>query len=115
MGRMKAACILVILAQVLVGCGVPRPIRSVAETTSLDDRMSCAHLQGELSANEARMREVGVAEARRPSDNVNHVIVHGALGALVRDNGRSNRVETATLERRNQRLRLLMAQRGCTI
>ena len=47
---MRTACVIVILAPVLVGCGSPRPVRAVAESTALDDRLSCAHLQGELEA-----------------------------------------------------------------
>lgn len=96
----------------LAGCGA-RQVEAVQERSELDDRLSCAHIQGELAANTARGPELAAEAERRGRDSVGMILLMGVAGAAFIDGGESQRQETAALDRRNARLRELAQARKC--
>lgn len=93
-------------------CGA-RQAQPVAERSPLDDRLSCAHLQGELQANDARLEELRAESERRERDSVGLVLATGVTGLLFLDNGSTQRTEAEALQRRNAHLNSLIAERRC--
>ncbi|WP_439597638.1 hypothetical protein [Falsiroseomonas sp.] len=63
----------------LTGCGA-RQAQPPAESTGLDDRLSCAHIQGELAANQARLPELARESERRGADNAGMLLLMGLGG-----------------------------------
>jgi hypothetical protein len=72
-------------------------------------------MQGEYAANQARTVELGQEAERRGRDSVGMILAGGLAGAMFMDSGSTQRREGEALERRNQRLREIAAQRGCAI
>lgn len=101
-----------ILLLLLCACGA-RQAQPVAEGSSLDDRLSCAHLQGEARANAARLEELRAESERRGRDSFGMVLAAGVTGVLFLDDGSAQRAETEALRRRNARLETLIAERRC--
>lgn len=100
------------MATSLAACGA-REAQLVAETSPLDDRLSCEHLQGERVTNSARVSELAAETGRRQGDNVALVLGLGLAGAMMMDSGETQRQETEALQRRNARLDALLAERRC--
>lgn len=98
----------------VAGCGA-RQVEAVQERSTLDDRLSCAHIQGELATNTARAPELAAEAERRGRDSVGMILLMGVAGAAFIDGGDSQRQEAAALERRNARLRELAQERGCAL
>ncbi len=87
----------------------------MAEQSPLDDRLTCAHLQGELATNRARLAELGQETERRGRDSIGTVLLIGVAGAMFVDSGNTQKTESEALERRNTRLEALAAERGCSL
>jgi hypothetical protein len=103
-----------VILSVLSACGA-RQAQPPAESTGLDDRLTCEHIQGELTANQARLPELAQESERRGADNAGMLLLMGLGGLAFMDNGDTQRSESAALERRNARLREMAAARGCTL
>jgi hypothetical protein len=98
----------------LAACGA-REAQPVAEQSELDNRLTCAHLQGEFQANQARLDELRQESGRRAVENVGVVLAFGLIpGGMAVDTGSTQRTEAESLQRRNARLQALMAERGCS-
>ena len=109
---MKNAFGTLFILSLLAGCGA-RQAQPPAESTALDDRLSCEHIQGELAANTARLPELAQEAERRGADNVGMLLMMGVAGLAMMDSGESQRSESSALERRSARLRQLAAARNC--
>jgi hypothetical protein len=96
----------------LPACG-GRQVEPVQERSDLDDRLSCAHIQGELATNAARGPELAAEAERRGRDSVGMILLLGVAGAAFMDGGDGQRREASALERRNARLRDLALERNC--
>jgi hypothetical protein len=73
-------------------------------------------MQGEYAANRARTVELGQEAERRGRDSVGMILAGGLVtGLMFADSGSTQRQEGEALERRNQRLREMAAQRECAI
>ena len=110
-------CMTFIVITTLSGCGAGdgRARQPVADTTSLDARLSCSHIQGEYEMNRRRLAELGEQEAGRGAANMGRMMTYGlVLGAAVlHESGALYRAEGAALQRRNVRLMSLAAEKGC--
>ncbi len=72
-------------------------------------------MQGEYTASQARVVELGQEAERRGRDSVAMVLAGGLGAAMFVDSGSTQRREGEALDRRNGRLREQAAIRGCTI
>ncbi len=103
---------MLVLLFLLGACGA-RQSHPVAEQSDLDDRLSCAHLQGEMQANSARLGELQAESERRGRDSFGLVLAAGVTGVLFLDDGSAQRTEVEALRRRNARLAAMVAERRC--
>jgi hypothetical protein len=113
MRRALKIAISLIFPLTLGACGA-REARPVAEQSQMDDLLSCAHLQGELAANQARSLQLKQEADRRGIDNLGMIALTGVAGLMFLDDGRAQQAEEQALQRRSERLRGLAAARGCT-
>lgn len=97
----------------LAGCG-GREVQAVRETSELDSVLSCAHIRGEISANQARMAELMGERDRGQRDSALRVLAGGPASLLFLDVGESQRIEHQALVSRNMRLASLAEGRGCS-
>jgi hypothetical protein len=109
---MKRSLLSTLLILSLAACGA-RQAQPVAEQSDLDGRLSCAHLQGELQANTARLEELRAESDRRGRDSFGMILAAGVSGAVFLDTGSTQRTESEALLRRNARLEALITERRC--
>ncbi len=99
---------------VLTACGAREP-RLAQEQTPLDDRLTCVHLQAGIVANEFRVAELNAEAERRGRDSVGLILLFGVTGLLFLDDGSTQSAEAQSVQRRNERLRALVAERDCSL
>lgn len=90
------------------GCG-GRVAKPVLVETTLDARLSCEHLKGEADNNEKRLAELEGEKKESARNNAGFLVT----SPLFLDTQGTFKKESDALILRNERLRTLMAERGC--
>jgi len=100
----------IILAAALaaVGCG-GRVAKPVLTDSALDARLSCDHLRGELANNAKRLAELEGERKQSSANNAGFLVT----SPLFLDTQGTFKKESEAILRRNERLKSLMAERGC--
>lgn len=106
--RLKLWFVAAIAAAAASGCG-GRVAKPVLTETALDARLSCDHLKGEFDNNEKRIAELRGERKESSSNNAGYLVT----SPLFLDTQGTFKKETEALNQRNERLRSLMAERGC--
>lgn len=83
--------------------------KPVLTESSLDARLSCGHLKGEYDNNEKRLAELQGEKKESDRNNAGFLVA----SPLFLDTQGTFKKETEALNLRNERLKSLMAERGC--
>lgn len=97
------------LAMATASCG-GRVARTVPETTSFDDLLTCTHIVAQIETADARIADL-TQEARDQSEqNVGKFLFMGAIWMNLND---SEKKEITALQKRRAELERLKAEKGC--
>ncbi len=92
----------------VVGCG-GRVAKPVLTESSLDARLSCDHLKGEYDNNTKRLAELQGERKESSTNNAGYLLT----GPIFLDTQGTFKKESEAILLRNDRLKTLMAERGC--
>jgi hypothetical protein len=95
-------------ALLAAGCG-GRVAHPLPAETALDDRLTCAHILGELENNKKRLVELEGEKKQSSANNAGLLLT----SPLFLDTQKTFKTETAALKERIARLNALSVERGC--
>ncbi len=96
-------------AMLASSCG-GRVARPVLTDSALDARLSCAHFEGEFDNNTKRLAELQGEKKQSSTNNAGLLLT----SPLFVDTQGTFKKETDAILLRNERLKALMAERGCS-
>jgi hypothetical protein len=105
---MTKAVIFLAAALVVGGCG-GRVAKPVLTNSTLDARLSCEHFQGEYENNTKRLAELQGEKKQSSANNAGFLVA----SPLFLDTQGTFKKESEAILLRNERLKTLMAERGC--
>ncbi|WP_343561580.1 hypothetical protein [Kiloniella sp. b19] len=112
MTRSRIALILLPL-MILTGCG-GRAARPVEISTSIDDKLSCIHIEGQYSANINRMLDLQKERQWQSGNNAPKLLL-GLAGLMLLNLNNAEKKEILALEARNARLLELSDKKNCKV
>jgi len=104
----KTAVLFALFALAAVGCG-GRVAKPVLIESALDARLSCDHLKGEYDNNAKRLAELQGEKKESSTNNAGYLL----SGPIFLDTQGTFKKESEAILLRNERLKTLMAERGC--